>query len=152
MNEREETNKKLVEEYPYLLPRNVWTGEVVDGYDYSWTELDNVPMGWVELFLHMCEEIREPLIQANYIDEFRFLQIKEKYGSLRAYTTGAPEEVHNIINKYEALSQRTCVECGKPATKISQGWICPYCDECAEKLSQRRKFMDIEEWFGEEDE
>lgn len=151
MNEQEMINKKLVEEYPYLLPRNVWTGEVVEDYDYSWTELDHVPEGWIELFLHMCEEIREPLIQANYINEFRFLQIKEKYGSLRVYTAGAPQEVYDIIQKYEALSERICVTCGKPATKISQGWICPYCDECAEKLG-RRKFINIEEWFGEEDE
>ena len=34
------------------------------------------------------------------------------------------------VDKYENLSYHTCINCGKPATKISTGWICPYCDNC----------------------
>ena len=38
--------------------------------------------------------------------------------------------MEKIIPKYEELSYHTCINCGKPATKRSTGWICPYCDDC----------------------
>ena len=46
--------------------------------------------------------------------------------SFRSFTL----EIFEIIEKYENLSYHTCINCGKPATKISTGWICPYCDNC----------------------
>lgn len=144
MNEVEQ-NKELILRYPFLLPRNVWTDKVDDDYDYSRTRLDEVEEGWKELFLQMCEDIREPLIKADYLEKFRFSQIKEKYGTLRAYNFGAPKEVHDIISKYERLSGETCIKCGAAATKISTGWISPYCDNCAEKISKYERFVDIEE-------
>lgn len=146
-----EENKKLIERYPFLQPHNVWIDKISEDYDYGYTILDEVEDGWQELFLQMCEEIREPLIEANYLDKFRFSQIKEKYGSLRMYNFGAPEAVHNIINKYERLSTRICVRCGKTATKISQGWICPYCDDCAAKIDRYESFVSIDEWFEEKE-
>ena len=39
------------------------------------------------------------------------------------------DEIQNIIDKYEEISAYTCCECGKPATQITTGWICPYCDD-----------------------
>lgn len=145
-----EENKRLIERYPFLQPRNVFTDKIPENYDYSWTRADEVEDGWRELFLQMCEEIREPLIEANYLDKFRFSQIKEKYGTLRMYNFGAPEKVHDIIYKYENLSGRTCVHCGKPATKISQGYILPYCDDCAK--GKPYDFVSVEEWFREDEE
>ena len=50
--------------------------------------------------------------------------------SLRWYDFGNTEHGCDIIHKYERISERTCVRCGKPATRITTGWICPYCDEC----------------------
>ena len=38
--------------------------------------------------------------------------------------------MQQFIAKYEDLSYKTCISCGKPATKISKGWISPYCDDC----------------------
>ena len=34
-----ELNKKMVEEFPFLLPRNRWTDKVSEDYDYSYNEL-----------------------------------------------------------------------------------------------------------------
>ena len=31
-------NKRLVEEYPFLIPRNLFTDEIPDNYDYTYTE------------------------------------------------------------------------------------------------------------------
>jgi hypothetical protein len=125
-----QANKQLIERYPYLLPRNPFTDEPSQTYDYSYVlgEYD-LPKGWFKLFLQMCEDIRKPLDNINYLEKFRFTQIKEKYGKLCVYTHGATHQVTDIISKYEFLSQQICCVCGEPATIRTYGYICPYCTE-----------------------
>ena len=99
----------------------------------SYTELDAMELGWRKTFgIQMCKEIRTALLKKGwkYLFNYRILQIKEKYGTLRWYDANSTKEIFEIINKYENLSYHTCINCGKPATKISTGWICPYCDNC----------------------
>ena len=137
-------NKQLIAKYPWLLPRNRWTGEVIEDYDYSYTELDDMPDGWRAAFgEQMCEEIQQELnmMEPYQAADFRIVQIKEKYGMLCYYTNWTTKEIDAIINKYEKLSEHTCISCGAPATKISIGWISPWCDKCAEKL--HAKFVKI---------
>lgn len=51
--------------------------------------------------------------------------------SLRWYDNGSPNGcVYKIIDKYEAISYHTCINCGAPAKYISKGWISPYCENC----------------------
>ena len=45
------------------------------------------------------------------------------------------------IQKYENLSWETCVKCGKPATHLSIGWICPYCEDCVNKSEHPERFV-----------
>jgi hypothetical protein len=119
------------------MPKNSLTGKVPDTYDYSYVVGEHcLPEGWFELFLQMCEDIREPLEKAGCLDRFRFLDVKEKYGSMRLYSSGATEEVQDILFKYEFLSQQVCCLCGKPATLETDGYICPYCDECVAKSGE----------------
>lgn len=135
-------NKALCERYPFLIIHNQWTNEPKENYDYI--ELDSMPSGWRSAFgMQMCEEIREVLIKNSYLYDYRIADIKEKYGELRWYDFGAPEEVHNIIDKYTELSRKICICCGQPATKISMGWNSPWCDKCAGKLSRWESFKDI---------
>ena len=146
-------NKRLCKRYPFLRPRNrfddiiMWEHPKWDWRyqrPYEWTELDIMPDGWRKAFgKQMCEEIRNVLIENNYLYKYRIVQIKEKYGSLRWYDWGGPQKVQDIIDKYEHISARTCIRCGRPATKISTGWICPFCDKCADKLSDRIDFKEI---------
>lgn len=97
----------------------------------TWNELDEMPTGWRKAFgIQMCKDIKKQLKKDKYLYRYRITQIKEKYGGLRWYDAGCSKELYNIIQKYETLSYETCVECGKPATKMSSGWICPYCDDC----------------------
>ena len=140
---------KLIERFPFLIPRNRWTGKVPEDYDYSYTELDSMPDGWRKAFgEQMCEDIREELVRAEYLDQYRITQIKEKYGTLCWYDFGCTERMlRDIIPKYEHLSARTCIRCGNPATKVSTGWISPYCDTCAGKISHAERFISIEEWL-----
>lgn len=137
-----EENKRLIEIYPFLKPVNVWTGKEIEDYDYSFTYLDNMPEGWEKAFgRQMCAEIKEAL--GNDIKNYMIIQVKEKYGQLRWYTNWTTDRLEEIIDKYTKLSEKTCVRCGQPATKISLGWICPWCDECAKNIDD--KFQLIED-------
>jgi len=138
-------NKKLCKRYPFLIVHD-WSGQPL-GYEFTY--LDDMPSGWRKAFgKDMCEEIRQVLIKANYLYAYRVAQVKEKYGGLRWYDDGAPSSIYreliDTICKYEMLSYRTCICCGRPATKISKGWISPFCDKCAEKLSNRIDFREME--------
>ena len=90
--------------------------------NYEWLEL--IPQGWVKLARQMLDEIT--LINPNY----EIIDMKEKWGKLTVYGWYEDEPTYEIIRKYEELSAQTCCKCGAPATKISTGWILPWCDEC----------------------
>lgn len=99
----------------------------------SYTELDAMEPGWRKAFgIQMCKEIKKELKKHKFLYKYRISQIKEKFGGLRWYDTGIPKDskIWDIIDKYTQISYKTCVVCGKPATKMSKGWICPYCDDC----------------------
>lgn len=151
MTVSKEKNKELIERFPFLMPHNRWTDKMPEDFDYSYTELDAMPDGWRKAFgEQMCEEIREELVRVAYLDKYRIAQIKEKYGTLRWYDFGCTERMLcEIIPKYEHLSARTCIRCGSPATKVSTGWISPYCDACASNIGQYERLIPIEEWLDE---
>lgn len=125
-----EENKRLCEEIPYLALHNAWTGKALKDYDYEVTEADRLPRGWRKLFIQMCRDIRQPLIDAGLFDKFYFTEVKEKYNTLRAYNSGGTKEVSRIIGKYEHISRYVCQICGKPADVETDGWIESYCYKC----------------------
>jgi len=85
----------------------------------------------------------------DLLDEYMVVQIKEKYGGLRWYDAGCTKRWYDeILPKYERLSVRTCIHCGKPAAFISTGWISPWCADCAKEINDR--MVPVEEWFEEE--
>lgn len=150
-----ELNKKMVEEFPFLLPHNRWTDKVSEDYDYSYNELYALEDGWAKAFgYEMICEIRDTLKEANYLDKYRITQIKEKYGTLRWYDFGAPETTFNVILKYCKLSGEICVRCGKPATHETYGWINYVCEKCLNEhqLSGRPIGEDEEDYFEEGEE
>jgi hypothetical protein len=135
-------NKKLVKLHPYLLPRSVWTCKVVKGYDYTWTEYDCLYKGWKTGFGKLLlDDLREACLKTNFLNKLQFSDIKEKYGSLRMYNFGAPQEVHDVIRKYEFISQYICYQCGSPESTIvnDYGWYLPMCKCCWDKNNRRRE-------------
>lgn len=145
--ERKIANKALIDKYPFLIPRNVWTGEVPEDYDYSYCE--KFDDGWEEIFLKVCDVIKEEWDSWNEETRknFYFTELKEKWGGMRVYTTFYSERIENAINIANFLSHYTCIKCGKqPRTlfgghKIwnTRGWIVPLCKECAKKLGESTK-------------
>ena len=143
-----EYNRYLVERYPFLLPKHIWTGNVLDNYDYTFTLADEIPDGWRLAFGdQMLEELRNECIRCNYLDQYSVVQIKEKFGALCWYTGSIPQDSHlqEIAHKYERMSGQICIECGKPAEYISTGWISPFCKECAEKITAQNN-QEKREW------
>lgn len=97
----------------------------------SYTELDAMESGWRKAFgIQMCKDIRRQLIKERKLFKWRIVQLKEKFGGIRLYSNFASDELYDIIDKYEQISYKTCGICGKSATKMSKGWIYPYCDDC----------------------
>ena len=160
-------NRELCERYPFLIPWNRWSGKLItdcatgeDGYwpddpeshpeyDYEYTELDNMPDGWRKAFgEQMCEELRAALLQDGDLDRYKVVQCKEKYGTLRWYNNGTVVGSHvpDIEQKYERMSEHTCIVCGKPATRITLGWISPYCEDCCPD----ERYEPIEQFFEED--
>lgn len=140
-----ERNKDLVKRWPFLVFKiNYWTGEPIpeEELDYKSTWWDEIPVGWAKAFgEQMCDELLEILKKADYVDEYKIIQIKEKFGMLRWYDNGVPnsiwEEYEDWLDKYEVMSEKTCIVCGAPATHMTTGWIMPVCDSCFEEIENR---------------
>lgn len=144
-------NKKLIKKYYWLMPRNVWSGKTLEKYNYTfieWGWSDGWDRAFGNLFMKELGEEIEKIGQKN----FQILQIKEKYGSARCYTSGTSEKAHRIISKYGALSQNICYFCGRPDTPMTDtGWILPICKKCYEKKWRRGSKYEYEEVVCDED-
>ena len=124
--------ENLINYFPFLYPRNVFTDNRIENYNYDWClGVDELPQGWVRLFLLFCKHLRKELIIHNYLKKFRFTQIKEKYGDMRLYNNGYPKDSKGdeLESIYSYLSIYVCQTCGEPAKYESRGWICQECEE-----------------------
>lgn len=128
-------NKKLVKKYPWLAPRDYWSGRIIKDYDYSWILWGCTP-GWDAAYGDMyLKELGEAVEKAGAKHNFVIEQIKEKYGEHRVYSSIPSDEVKNIIDKYCMLSKNICISCGKPDVPMlnDSGWFYPSCYKCFEK-------------------
>lgn len=103
----------------------------------TYTELDALDEGWRRNFgIQLCKDVKEQLIKDKMLYSFRISQIKEKFGGLRFYFAGGSHEMYALIQKYEDISYKTCISCGRPAKYMTRGWISPYCELCINDPSQ----------------
>ena len=138
--------KKLVAKYPFLMPRHPFTNVPIPNYDYSFIEGEyNLPEGWFVLFLQCCEDIYKVLNKIGYVDEFYFVQIKEKWGRMTLYCHGATKEIEDIVDKYGFLSLQVCSVCGHPASVMTYGHVRPFCSKCVLKYDM---YIDDAELIG----
>lgn len=137
-NSIKEYNKALLRKYPWLTPYNIWTGEISEDYGYERTWADSIPRGWRLAFGDQMIEELSQLLRKYSVEDYQILQIKEKYGGLRWYDNGFPKvgfgEYNSWLYKYEELSFKTCINCGKPAIGYTKGWITPLCEECMKDM------------------
>lgn len=140
-SEVQRINYELCNKYPILVPRNVYTGNTVTGYDYSYTMLDFIPYGWKVAFGEAwARDIQEAInisLQDKKDDIF-ILQLKEKYGILTQYFSEYTDELDSVIDKYEELSKKTCIKCGKLRENVIANKNLLYCNDC---LNINREFL-----------
>lgn len=134
--EEQKLNFNIIKKYPFLLPKNRWDkGLSVGkfGFDFFWTELDGMPRGW---FIAFGKQLLDDLLvcllkeKQDFLYQYMIVQIKEKFGRLRWYDNGNTDCGYKIISKYEKISAKTCIMCGKPG-KIDEAeyWLEPLCKE-----------------------
>jgi len=86
--------------------------------------------GWYQILENLCSDIQKHL-QANPEVTMEFSQIKEKYGGLRIYIDGGDDHIDGLIDMAEAISYKTCEECGSEQGSIrNRGWMKTLCDNC----------------------
>ena len=88
--------------------------------------------GWAGIISTMCWILN----QKDTSKTFRFDQIKEKFGLLRAYHSGGNEYMAGVVRMAEDMSGRTCEVCGQPGEQRKGGWIKTLCDRCRGGESQ----------------
>lgn len=104
----------------------------------------SVGEGWWPMIHDMCAEIHETIKEEpNYQLGFQWLQIKEKFGTLRAYFQIFPPilgSMHDAIDKIvincEKKSEKTCEVCGGPGKLTSSGWLITLCDDHAKRREE----------------
>lgn len=89
--------------------------------------------GWYNLIDILCYSLQQLTDQKGY-PQVEFIQVKEKFGSLRIYTHTDNDLQLELISLAEDFSKHTCEKCGKPGELRSKGWMITLCDEC-----QRRR-------------
>jgi hypothetical protein len=85
--------------------------------------------GWYPLLERLCEEL-EPVAPP----EFRFTQVKEKFGEMRVYASGGNEETERLIRQACEESLRVCEECGatEGVTAEWKRWFRSLCPSCGD--------------------
>ena len=79
--------------------------------------------GWYDLLDTLCNELK-------VFPGLQFTQVKEKFGTLRAYTNFTNDKVEEAVLEAERASAKTCEGCGKPA-KLNKGpWLRVECKAC----------------------
>lgn len=69
--------------------------------------------GWFDIINSCCELIKNHYKNKKEID-FEFVQVKEKFGTLRMYFEGGDEFTAGAIRMAEYLSSRVCEVTGHP--------------------------------------
>ncbi|RYI35371.1 MAG: hypothetical protein EON48_01060 [Acetobacteraceae bacterium] len=109
-----EWQQALVAKFPYQFPKGGFYFAIGDG--------------WADLLAEMCRRV-DVVLEEEWKDgeSFRWTDIKEKFGSLRASNTG-PEDVERIVEWAEEVSLRTCDICGQDGRIRRGGWVSVRCD------------------------
>jgi hypothetical protein len=78
--------------------------------------------GWYDILDTLCGQIQNHLKHNLRKDQdptgvnVEAVQVKQKFGGLRFYYNGGDEFIQGLTSMAEAISNRTCEECGSPAT------------------------------------
>lgn len=100
--------------------------------------------GWFKLLYKLCKDIKAQTSHWSEEDKqkLKFVQIKEKFGSLRIYMSMCSPLVEVLIDQAERKSAKICEYCGKKGKFTNDGWIkvlCKRCELSRYKQNQRER-------------
>lgn len=82
--------------------------------------------GWFNLIDELCQKIKD----TNPPEDFKIIQLKEKFGGLRVYTNCSTNEIEKLISEAENKSELTCEICGEEGKITGEYWVKTLCDKC----------------------
>ena len=130
---KQELEEKLFQQFPWLEARNVWSGEKLGcciGMDCE--------DGWHQLIYDLCKGIDKVLKNCTpeFLKGFYVQQVKEKYATLRFYTSYVNKEIYDLIAETENKSSEICEICGDTGKICVRNlWYKTLCDKCMNKHS-----------------
>lgn len=138
------TNYNLLtaqEFYEELLPKEFPDIYKNQDYEHNFCGI-NTGRGWHNIIYRLSKDIQN-IIQywtQEKKDKFYVVQIKEKFGTLRFYTSISDEFIDKSIREAETLSLLTCEECGSEIqTGFTYGWLRCLCYKCSLKQENKWK-------------
>lgn len=84
-------------------------------------------------------DLKKTLKKAHLLKDFRFTDIKEKWGYLTFSTNFTTDGIEDILAKYEYMSIQYCFNCGKPVRYVSDSYIMYTCENCYYHYSNNTK-------------
>jgi hypothetical protein len=120
-----ELEKKLLERFNFFHPE---LSPINDLMCFGFEHGD----GWFNIIWNLCEKIEKCLKRIS-LEDFRVVQVKEKYGTLRFYINYGTDEIYTLIDKAERKSGKICEICGKFGKLNNLGWYKTRCKSCLKK-------------------
>jgi hypothetical protein len=86
--------------------------------------------GWFWLLYELCDFI-QTYVDNNKEEQPEAIQVKEKFGGLRFYTTPTTGKIDGAIWFAESLSMSICEVCGsREDVTQTKGWVRSLCKKC----------------------
>jgi hypothetical protein len=106
--------------------------ELVDKYPHLFEHAyPSIGSGWLPILEALCYMLEQYTNWEGQNDEpFSFSQIKEKFGAGRIYYDGGSDYTRGLVDMAEAMTARTCEECGAAGTTRRMSWVRTLCDSC----------------------
>lgn len=156
VTEKEEL-KKLLEKYPFLIHRNVFSGEACyqteeENLKYNWYNEWN-DYGWEKIWKRFMQELFKEYdkLPDEAKGKFAIWDSKEKYGTLRVSLSGYTEGMREAETILHFMSSVTCQNCGKQPRDskgnhliwTTKGWITNLCKDCLKEEELSTSFKPL---------
>lgn len=126
--DRNELQNELLQKHSRLF-KKWWLQESLM---YFW--FDGIGLWWYCILISVFENIEKELDKPENKDLFfEFVQIKEKFWTLRLYTHGWNKEIKDIVSWGQEVSSFICEKCGKEWKLRTDWWYFTFCNSCKKK-------------------
>lgn len=152
------TKKEYTDKFHHLFKDHWALPEVGDGWiplldkltsmiDNKIKDIKKYNDGWLKNGVVTPEKYES---NKKLMDNFKIVQIKEKFGGLRFYTEGTDyrvdKDIHGWIQFAEVMANELCEGCGtNQGLGSTSGWMRTICEPCAIELGKGEGWMSRED-------